>query len=85
MAKRKRLGKRGAAGVCFGLSDGGGSVRPGGLFKGVDVVFSAVLRLALAARPAACILFVISGFAISLRPLRLAHLGRAGESSDALS
>lgn len=44
-----------------------------------------VVRLALAGIPAVCVFFVISGYAISLRLLRLSYLGRPAEFADALS
>lgn len=44
-----------------------------------------IVRLALAGIPAVCVFFVISGYAISLRLLRLSHLGRPTEFADALS
>lgn len=44
-----------------------------------------LIRLVIAGIPAVCIFFVISGYAISLRLLRLSHLGRASDFADALS
>ena len=44
-----------------------------------------LVRLVLAGIPAVCIFFVISGYAISLKLLRLSHQGRAPEFLDALS
>lgn len=44
-----------------------------------------LVRLVIAGIPAVCIFFVISGYAISLKLLRLSHLGRASDFVDALS
>lgn len=43
------------------------------------------IRLAVAGVPMVCIFFVISGYAISLKLLRLSHLGRASDFVDTLS
>lgn len=44
-----------------------------------------IVRLVLAGIPAVCVFFVISGYAISLRLLRLSHLGRPADFTDAFS
>jgi len=44
-----------------------------------------IIRLFLAGLPAVCIFFVISGYAISLRLLKLSHLGRSTEFAHSLA
>ncbi|SPN98595.1 uncharacterized protein DNG_01640 [Cephalotrichum gorgonifer] len=44
-----------------------------------------IVRVLIAGPPAVCIFFVISGYAISLKLLKLSHLGRSAEFVDSLS
>jgi peptidoglycan/LPS O-acetylase OafA/YrhL len=44
-----------------------------------------IIRLFISGIPAVCIFFVISGYAISLKLLKLSHLGRSSEFADALA